>query len=124
MGVRTFNLRQDPAKTKNRGHLAALSQITQILITLSIAAPWYIPLILLSTLLCSPVMVSPDDMYIDDEVDKGAGKLTNGRELDLIRSDYSRKEKHMQDIIHSLEEEVIKLQLENMLLSVTTPGIG
>lgn len=72
---------------------------------------------------------SSDSMYTDDDVTKdrsglssGKGKPINNQELDLLRNDYSRKEKEMQYMIHSLEQEVIKLQLQNRQLAVTTPG--
>lgn len=70
-----------------------------------------------------------DDMYVDDEVpkeppgngsSKSTGKATKGWDTDSAREDLRRKEERIQ----SLEQEVIKLQLENNLLTVTKPGIG
>ena len=80
---------------------------------------------------------SPDDMYTDDEGSEEppppakvsssrTGKSTRTRKGDSesAREELHSKEKQMQDRIHSLELEVIKLQLENSQLSITRPGIG
>lgn len=76
-----------------------------------------------------------DDMYIDDNLSKkpvgkssrkniGKSMKDSGSAPDLKREEYHQKEKQMKDRIHVLEQEVIKLQLQNNLLTATTPSSG
>ncbi|KJA23803.1 hypothetical protein HYPSUDRAFT_200949 [Hypholoma sublateritium FD-334 SS-4] len=76
---------------------------------------------------------SRDDMYIDDEVsknclglssNKGTGRRTSSEELPSRNEYHHQNETRLKDRIHSLEQEVIKLQLWNMQLTATTPGPG
>lgn len=63
-----------------------------------------------------------DDMFIDD--DKGTGQQTDNAVLRSIRNKYPRTEEGMKEKIHSLEQEVIKLQLQNMHLSTKARDLG
>lgn len=80
---------------------------------------------------------SPDDMYAEDKVAtdppttstrKGTGKTVKGGESDSERDEHRRKEKLLKDRIHSLEQEVIKLQLKlqhtNSRVIASAPGPG
>lgn len=77
---------------------------------------------------------SRDDMCIGDEVskdrlgqssNKGTGHLISSEQFNSIRDECQQQnENRLRDRIHSLEQEVIKLQLWNMQLAVTTPGPG
>lgn len=76
---------------------------------------------------------SSDDMYVGDKVSKkpsgksslkGAGNSTKGQESDTAQKDYHRKEKDSKERIHSLEQEVIKLQLQNSYLTIKKPSVG
>ena len=77
----------------------------------------------------SAPMTSPDDMYRSDnegtkEPPAKTIKSTKSRKGDSAREVLPSKERQLQDIIRSLEQEVIKLQLENSHLSVTNAGLG
>ena len=70
---------------------------------------------------------NPDgsDMYQDDEpkendVRRDAGRTLESRRLDSETKKYQKEEKALKDRICSLEDEVIKLQLENCHLSANT----
>lgn len=74
---------------------------------------------------------SPDYMYAPDKVakdpsgkssHKGTGRSTKAPEPGLERN--HQKEECLQDTIHSLEQENIKLQLENSYLTATAPRLG
>lgn len=77
------------------------------------------------------VASSDDDMYVENAKEpvnkgtgKGIGKSTKGFKPDLEKEENLQKEKLLQARVHDLEEEVIKLQLQNNLLTVATPTSG
>lgn len=55
---------------------------------------------------------------------KGAVKLANDWKSHSETEEHQRKEKALQDRIHWLEQEVIRLQLKNNLRTVATPGLS
>ncbi|KJA12846.1 hypothetical protein HYPSUDRAFT_210069 [Hypholoma sublateritium FD-334 SS-4] len=76
---------------------------------------------------------SPEDMYTEDKVaEDPSGKIPRrGTEPsmkasvpDLESENYHKQEKYYQDRIQSLEQEVIKLLLENSRIPATGPGLG
>lgn len=76
---------------------------------------------------------SPDDMYTGDEDPKnrsgrssnmGTGKLIDSGKLNSMRDYHHRKEKRMEERIRSLEQELIKLQLQNSQLSANAANRG
>ena len=78
-------------------------------------------------------MTSPADMYTDDEATEEppkktsyitTRKLAKSRNGDSAWEDLYCQEKQLQERIYSLEQEVIKLQLENNSLSVTKASLG
>lgn len=73
-----------------------------------------------------------DDMYTGDKVRvvkepsvkrscKDTGNSSKGQKSDSEKAENHQKEKILQDRIKSLEEEVIKLQLQNNLLTAAAP---